>query len=150
MGHTYSKLLVHCVFATANREPYLTREVRERLWPFIGGIARANNAHALAVGGWADHAHMLLSLRPHVSVSKAMQEIKAGSSKFIHETFPALKLFKWQEGYGAFTIGVSGIDETIAYINGQEEHHRAKTYKEEFLAFLAKHNIEYDERYIWS
>ena len=104
---------------------------------------------ALAIGGVEDHVHLLISLPANMSVSKAMQLIKGGSSKWIHDTFPDKGAFAWQEGYGAFTVGVSQIADTVAYINGQEEHHRMRTFKEEFVAFLEKHDVGYDERYVW-
>ena len=115
----------------------------------MGGIARENKMKALAVGGTADHVHILLALPSTISIAKAMQLIKGGSSKWISDTFPMLRNFTWQEGYGAFSISISGIDDTIAYIQNQEEHHRGRTFEEEFLSFLKRHGIAYDERYIW-
>ena len=127
----------------------MTPQLRERLWPFMGGIARQNKMKAIEVGGVEDHVHLLLSLPSAMPVSKAMQLIKGGSSKWIHETFPEQRLFTWQEEYGAFSVSVSQLDKTIAYIKGQPEHHRKMTFQEEFLALLKKHNLEYDERYLW-
>jgi REP element-mobilizing transposase RayT len=122
----------------------LTPAIRERLWPYLGGIARENGMKTLAVGGVADHVHVLLSLPGTMSISKAMQLLKGNSSKWIHETFPALRSFAWQEGYGAFSIGVSGIDETRAYIRDQEEHHRTRTFREEVIMFLQRHGLPFD------
>ena len=139
----------HCVFSTKDRRPFITPPLRDRLWPYLGGIARENKMVALAVGGVEDHAHILLSLPATISVSKAVQLIKGGSSKWIHDTFPEHRLFSWQEGYGAFSIGISDVDRTVAYIQTQAEHHRKKDFQAEFLSFLKKHDIEYDERYIW-
>ena len=115
----------------------------------MGGIARDNKMKALAVGGVDDHVHMLLSLPSTLPISKAMQLIKGGSSKWIHDVFPTRRDFAWQEGYGAFSIGISQIDDTKQYIANQHEHHRVKSFEEEFLAFLEKHGIEYDPRYVW-
>ena len=143
--HSFSSSLHHCVFATKGREPWLTPELRERLWPYLGGIARENGMKALAIGGVADHVHMLLSLPATMSVAKAMQLLKGNSSKWIHETFTALRSFAWQEGYGAFSIGVSGIEETRAYILDQEMHHRTRTYREEVIMFLRRHGLPFDE-----
>jgi REP element-mobilizing transposase RayT len=143
--HSFSSSLYHCVFATKAREPLLTPEIRERLWPYLGGIARENGMKAIAIGGVADHVHLLLSLPATMSLSKAMQLLKGNSSKWIHETFPALRWFGWQEGYGAFSIGISGIEETCAYVRRQEEHHRTRTYREEFIAFLHRHGTPFDE-----
>src|SRR5438094_5731288 len=108
--HSFNSRLMHCIFSTKERHPWLTPAIRERLWPYLGGIARENGMKALALGGVNDHVHILLSLPATMSVSKAMQLLKGNSSKWIHETFPALRSFAWQEGYGAFSIGVSGID----------------------------------------
>jgi REP element-mobilizing transposase RayT len=110
--HSFTSSLHHCVFATKGREPWLTPDIRERLWPYLGGIARENDMKTLAIGGVADHVHILLSLSATMSISKAMQLLKGNSSKWIHEMFPWLRSFAWQEGYGAFSIGVSGIEET--------------------------------------
>jgi REP element-mobilizing transposase RayT len=137
------------VFSTKERRPLITPELRERLWPFLGGIARQNKMKAVEIGGVADHVHLLLSLPATIPISKAMQLIKGGSSKWIHETFPNQRLFAWQEEYGAFSVSVSQLDKTIAYIRGQPEHHRKLTFQEEFLMLLKKHGIEYDERYLW-
>jgi len=140
---------MHCVFSTKERHTFITPQMQQRLWPFIGGIAKENGMKALAIGGVADHVHVLLSLPATMPVAKAMQLIKGGSSKFIHETFPDMRNFAWQEGYGAFSISLSHVEQTIAYIQRQAEHHRKKTFEEEFRAFLRKHSIEYDERQMW-
>jgi REP element-mobilizing transposase RayT len=103
----------------------------------------------LAVGGVEDHAHALVAVPAVLSIAKAIQLIKGGSSKWLHETFPSLRSFAWQEGYGAFTIGVSGVDDTVAYIKRQDEHHRNRTFDEEFVAFLRRHGIQYDDRYVF-
>jgi REP element-mobilizing transposase RayT len=112
-------------------------------------IARQNKMKALEIGGVEDHVHLLLSLPATMTVSKAMQLIKGGSSKWVHETFPEHRLFAWQEEYGAFSVSVSQLEKTIEYIRGQEAHHRKMTFQEEFLALLKRHRIEYDERYLW-
>ncbi len=149
MGHTFTSCLVHCIFSTKNREPFLERDLRERLWPFIGGIARENEMRALEVGGYFDHAHILLSIPAKISIARAMQLIKAGSSKFVKETFPRAHGFAWQEGYGAFSLSISAREKTEQYIRNQEKHHKAKTFQEEFLEFLDVHGIEYDPKYVW-
>ena len=104
---------------------------------------------AIEIGGVPDHVHILLSLPSTLSIAKAMQLIKGGSSKWVHETFPEHRLFGWQVKYGAFSVSVSQLDKTIQYIKSQEEHHRKMTFKEEFLELLKKHRIEFDERYLW-
>jgi len=122
--------------------------MHERLWPFIGGIARENGMKPIEVGGVDDHVHILLSLPATMPISKAMQLIKAGSSKFVNESLSRAR-FEWQKGYGAFAIGTSAIPATVAYIRNQEEHHRTRTFQEEFISFLEKNGIEYDPRYVW-
>jgi putative transposase len=149
MPKTYTSVYVHYVFSTKNRMPVLSKEIRERLWAYMGGIARENGMVAKAVGGFEDHAHLLVSLPTTITMAKGVQLIKGGSSKWLHETFPALHDFAWQEGYGAFGACISIIPETIAYIADQEEHHRHKSFQVEYIAFLKKHEIAFDERYLW-
>ncbi len=149
MAHSYCSCLVHYVFSTRDRRKVITPELQARLWPYMGGIARENQMKALAVGGVEDHCHMLVSMPTTVSIAKGIQLIKGGSSKWVHDSFPEHREFEWQEGYGAFSIGVSGVKQTIDYIQRQEEHHRVRTFQEEFIAFLKRHEIEYDERYVW-
>jgi putative transposase len=146
---SYVSSYFHCVFSTKERRPLITSKLRERLWPFLGGIARQNKMKAVEIGGVEDHVHLLLSLPATIPISKAMQLIKGGSSKWVHEAFPNQQLFAWQEEYGAFSVSVSQLDKTIAYIRGQPEHHRKLTFQEEFLMLLKKHRVEYDERYLW-
>jgi putative transposase len=141
--HSFTSSLHHCVFATKAREPWLTHEICDRLSPYLGGVARENQMKALAIGGVAHPVHILLSLAATMSISKAMQLLKGNSSKWIHESFPALRQFAWQEGYGAFSIGIAGIDETCAYIRDQEEHHRTRTYREEVITFLQRHGLPF-------
>src|SRR3954465_16067605 len=106
--HSFTCSLHNVLFAWKGRQPLLTPDIRERLWPYLGGIARENGMKTLAIGGVSDHVHMLVSLPATLSLSKAIQLLKGNSSKWIHETFPALRAFAWQQGYGAFSIGVSG------------------------------------------
>ena len=149
MTHTYINALYHCVFSTKQRRRFITPTLQERLWPMMGGIAREQGLKALAIGGVEDHVHLLLSLSTTIPIAKAIQLIKGASSKWVHDTFPEHRLFAWQEGYGAFTIGVSQTDVTRTYIRSQPEHHRQTTFQEEFREFLKKHGIEYNEQYVW-
>jgi putative transposase len=146
---SYISAYFHYVFSTKDRQPQITPELRQRLWPFIGGIAAQNAVKPIEIGGVADHVHLLLSLPSTIPISKAAQLIKGGSSKWIHETFPDQKLFSWQEKYGAFSVSVSQLDTVVQYIRNQEEHHRKRTLQEEFLALLKNHKVEYDEKYLW-
>lgn len=139
-----------CVFSTKGRRPALSSELRDRLWPYLGGIARENRMKLLNVGGTSDHVHLLLSLPTTMAIVKGLQLIKGGSSKWISDTFSHQRDFEWQEGYGAFSISILHADDTAAYIARQEEHHRRKTFQEEYVEFLKKHGIEYDERHLWN
>jgi putative transposase len=149
MAHTYSSIIIHYAFSTKNRHNIITPDLQPRLWSYMGGIARENKMKALVIGGIKNHVHILLSLPATISIAKAIQLIKGGSSTWVSKTFSEHKNFTWREGYGAFSIGVSQKDDTIDYINNQKEHHHKKTFQEEFISFLHKHKIEYDERYIW-
>ena len=131
-SRSYISSYFHCVFSTKERRQLITPELRNRLWPFLGGIARQNKMKAIEIGGVEDHVHILLSLPSAMAISKALQLIKGGSAKWIHETFPEHRLFAWQEEYGAFSVSVSQLDKTMEYIQGQEAHHRKMTFQEEF------------------
>jgi putative transposase len=150
MSHSYVSNLMHCTFSTKERYPFIDSELESRLWPYIGGIARTNRMKAFAVGGTADHLHGLLSLPSTMSFAKAVQLIKGGSSKWVHDSFTKYKKFEWQEGYGAFSVSASQVKRTIAYIENQKEHHRKRTFQEEFRALLDKHGIQCDSRYLFA
>lgn len=143
--HTFCSCYLHCVWSTKERRPFITPELQNRLWPYLGGIARANKMIAVEIDGVEDHVHALLALPSTISISKAVQLLKGNSSKWIHETFPEHRAFEWQEGYGAFSVGISGVPATINYIKGQAEHHRKQSFKEELIDFLKKHNMPFDE-----
>ena len=149
MANSYASLFIHAVFSTHNREPVLNSNLRKRLWAYMGGIARENKIKAVSIGGTLDHAHILISIPPIVPVAKAVQLIKGGSSKWVHENFNLLRNFAWQEGYGAFSLGASQVDEVATYIARQEDHHRVRSFQEEYLSFLKEHRVEYDERCVW-
>lgn len=149
MANTYTSLHYHIVFSTKNREPWFTCENEQRVWEYLGGIARDNDMKAVQIGGHNDHIHALVAIPPALAVSRAVQLLKGASSRWIHQTFNDMAAFSWQDGYGAFTIGLSQIPETVRYIEGQREHHRLKTFQEEYMVFLRKHNVELDERYIF-
>ncbi len=123
--------------------------LQERLFPYMGGIARKNKMKLIAAGGVEDHVHLLISLPKTLDIAHAMQLIKGGSSKWIHEMFADQRLFEWQEGYGAFSIGIGEVKRTVDYINRQAEHHKKKDFKTEFISFLDRHFIEYDERFVF-
>jgi putative transposase len=141
MSHSHICCLIHVVFATAERRPAIRDEMQELLHSYLGGIARENGIRALAVGGTADHVHLLISLPRTISVAKAVQLLKSGSSKWIHENFSGTTNFAWQEGYGAFSIGVSQRANTVRYIRSQSEHHKRISFADELKKFLAVHEI---------
>jgi putative transposase len=149
MANSFISMNIHYVFSTKNRGRLIEKELQQRLWPFMGGIARQNNIIALAIGGTEDHVHMLFSLPGSISPSKAIQLIKSGSSKWVHENFPDKSGFSWQTGYAAFSVSNSNIERIIKYIQNQEEHHKAVTFQKEYLAFLKNSGINYEERYVW-
>ena len=127
----------------------LNPELRERLWPFLGGIAKQDGIKPRCIGGVADNVHLLLSLPTTVPVAKAVQLIKAGSSAWMHQTFRQLDNFSWQQGYGAFSVSVSQLPETIHCIQNQVEHHWTRTFQQEYVAFLKRHELSFDAKYLW-
>jgi REP element-mobilizing transposase RayT len=139
---------MHCVFSTKERRNLISSDLQPRLWGYIGGVARSHGMKALAVGGTENHAHLLLSMPANASVAKAMQQIKAVSSKWMRQECGESR-FAWQEGYGAFSIGAAQVNAAIAYIHRQQEHHRTRNYQAEFILFLKKNGMEYDPRYVW-
>ena len=143
--HSFVSVQIHYVWSTKSREPLLDARLRERLWPYLGGIARESKMKALAIGGAVNHVHMLISLPATISVAKAIQLLKGNSSKWIHETFSEMRSFEWQKGYGAFSVGISAINATVSYIRDQAEHHRRRTFRDEFKAMLRKHGFQFDE-----
>jgi putative transposase len=160
MANTSCSLNIHCIFSTKERAPILNPELRERLWLFLGGIAKQNGITPRRIGGVADHVHLLLSLPTTVPIAKAIQLIKAGSSAWIDQTFRQLHNFSWQQGDGAFSVSVSQLPETIHSIQNQVEHHRSRTFPQEDLAFLKRHEhstrgrllmpgLSFDDKYLW-
>ncbi len=149
MPHSFTHILIHYIFSTKDRQPFLTDDIRPRIFDYMGGIARKNDIQPQIIGGVEDHVHMLVLLPKTLSIAKAIQLIKGGTSRWIHDQFPNLGHFAWQIGYGAFSVSLSNRENVMDYIKRQKEHHRKKTFKEEFIEFLEIHNIEYDVRYIW-
>jgi putative transposase len=142
--HSFVSCLMHCVFSTKERRRLITPDLQERLYPYLGGIARENKMKALEIGGVEDHVHALISIPSTLSIAKAVQLLKGNSSKWIHETFPEKRLFEWQEGYGAFSISASGVTRTVRYIRSQKEHHAHHSFRDELIAFLQKNGIQYE------
>jgi putative transposase len=149
MAHTYASLLTHFIFSTKDRTPALVPKIAPGVHAYMGGIVKSFGAIPLLINGVSDHVHMLVSLPPTVAVAEAMRLVKTNSSKWIHEQWREHAAFAWQNGYGAFSVSRSNQDAVLAYIAGQEEHHRTVTFQEEFVAFLKRHGITFDERYVW-
>jgi REP element-mobilizing transposase RayT len=147
MSHTYVSELLHCVFSTKGRRCLIPLAKQSDLWAYLGGIARKNGFKAIAVGGTDNHVHLLVSLPATMPLAKAMQLLKGGSSKWMNDS--GENGFAWQQGYGAFSVGISQQADTISYICSQAEHHHKRGFEEEFLAFLRKHGIEYDPTHVW-
>ncbi len=136
MAGTYSQILLHIVFSTRHRNPWITPDIAARPYPYIGGIIRAEKGVLFDIGGVEDHVHMYFRRRPDAAVSDLMRTVKSRSSKWVHDTFPELGSFAWQEGYSAFSVSKSQEESVKKYIAGQAEHHRKESFKSELLRFL--------------
>ncbi len=149
MANTYTQLYVHIVFTVQNRQSLLNSEWREELFKYITGIVKNREQKLLAINGTADHVHIFVGITPTIAVSDLVRDIKAGSSGFINEKRWVHGKFNWQEGFGAFTHSHREIDSVIKYIQNQQEHHRKKTFKEEYLDMLKAFSVNYDDRYVF-
>jgi putative transposase len=149
MPGTYSQLLLHIVFSTKGRTAWITPDVAERLYPFIGGIVRAEKGVLYAIGGVGDHVHLYVRWRPDGAVSDLMRAVKSRSSKWVHDTYPTLAAFNWQEGYSVFSVSKSQEEAVKAYIAKQAEHHNQEDFKSEHLRLLRANGVTFDERYVF-
>jgi REP-associated tyrosine transposase len=149
MAQSLVCLNYHLIFSTKRREPILLDAIRPRLYEYVGGILRSRRSILIAAGGMPDHTHWLVSLHQQTSVADILREMKASSSKWLHDLSPEMSHFAWQAGYAAFAVSYSNLTTVEAYIRGQAEHHRTISFQEELLAFLRRHGIVYDERYLW-
>jgi REP element-mobilizing transposase RayT len=149
MANTFYRMHCHLVFSTKSRRPFLQGEAKSRVWAYLGGISNENGVKPVAIGGMDDHVHLLLEIPPKYAPSKIVQVLKGGSSKWIHDTFLELRAFGWQDGYGLFAVSKSNVSDVIEYITHQEEHHRQRTFEDEFRSLLERHGIEFDERYLF-
>jgi putative transposase len=148
MAHTYTSLFYHIVFSTKGRTPWLFDAQKDRMNAYLAATLDKMACHSLLVGAVANHVHLLCSVPPKLAVAKVVQEIKSNSSGWFHEEFRRAA-FAWQEGYGAFTVSPPQTGRVIKYIQNRDEHHRMKSFEEEYLGFLKKARIAYDERYVW-
>lgn len=149
MAGTHQQLLYHIVFSTKNRKPYLADDHRDTVFAYMAGIARNLDGFALQVGGWVDHAHLLVRIPAKIAVSDFVGRLKANTSKHINDTSGEIRKFGWQDGFGAFSVSTSQKDNVAAYIRNQVQHHAKESFKEEYVRLLDKHEVEYDRRYLW-
>ena len=150
MAQTLVSLMVHVIFSTKNRAPVIRPEIEPELFAYIGGILKNNESRLLDAGGTADHVHLLISQSKNAAISSLMKDVKKDSSSWIKTKGNGFRNFHWQDGYGAFSIGQSNVDEVKRYIARQKEHHRKRSFQEELIQFLEEYGIEYDERYLWN
>ena len=149
MPQSFSAVYLHVVFSTKDRRPLITADVSLRLHEYLAGVARGNDCRLTAVGGVADHVHLLVSLGRKITIADLLREVKAGSSRWVHDTFPEMSGFAWQSGYGAFSVSASMLGRVTAYIETQAEHHTTQTFQDEYRELLRRHGVEWDERYVW-
>jgi len=148
MPSTHLSLNYHLIFSTKHRETWIAKSWRDRLHEYMGGVIKGLNGIPLAVGGVSDHVHLLIGMRATHTISNVLRELKSESSRWVHATI-RVPGFAWQEGYAAITVSPSQIEEVRAYVLNQEEHHRTRTFQEEYREFLVKCGIEYDEKFLW-
>jgi len=149
MPQSLSLVLVHLVFSTKDRVALIGPGVRASLHAYIAEVARNMDCLCLRVGGTADHVHVMLSLARTVSISDVVQRLKTTSSLWMKDRAPEFRVFSWQRGYGAFSVGPGDQEALLKYIDEQEEHHKGRTFQDEYRAFLKKYNMKYEERYVW-
>ena len=146
MGNTYTQLIYHVVFSTKHRAPLITSEIRTGLYDYMGGIVQKQGGSLLQIGGMPDHVHLLARFPARTSISDMVRAIKGGSSHWLGQSGHQ---FRWQDGYGAFSVSHSRIPAVRHYIEAQEEHHAQRTFKDELLTLLRKHQIDFEERYLF-
>jgi REP element-mobilizing transposase RayT len=149
MANTYSQIYIQIVFAVNGRQNLIDKSHREEVHKYITGIVQKREQKMLAIFANPDHIHLFVGMKPNISISDLVRDVKAGSSNFINDTDWINKKFNWQNGFGAFSYSRSHIDRVVKYILNQEEHHKKQTFKAEYLDFLKKFEVEYDERYLF-
>jgi REP element-mobilizing transposase RayT len=147
MSDTFSNLSVHVVFSTKNRIPMMTKRLRQRVFPYIGGIIKGLGGTVISIGGMPDHAHVVARLPTNMCVADFVRDVKADSSKWVNEQSTDLE-FAWQRGYGAFSISQSVVASVARYVRNQERHHRLRSFEEELKMLLTRHGIDFDENYL--
>jgi putative transposase len=149
MPQSLSMIIVHIVFSTKDRFPYLNPTIRSHLYAYLATVACNSNCETYRVGGTGDHMHFALRLARTIAIADLVEELKISSSRWLKTQQPELRRFSWQRGYGAFSISQNELDALVAYIGSQQEHHGVKTFQEEYLTLLKKHGVQCDERYLW-
>lgn len=148
MANTYSQCFYHIVFSTKERVKFISPDIEQRVWAYIGGILKNHDMTAVMIGGIDDHIHVLVLAKPSIAPSRIAQLIKGESSKWIHTEFPRLWKFAWQDGYAVFTVNKSIVPSVVDYIKHQRGHHSTKAFEVEYRELLKLHEIDYDERYL--
>jgi putative transposase len=149
MPQSLSKLYVHLIFSTQRRDRLLAPSVRGPLHAYLATVLKNQDCPALKIGGTSDHAHLLFRLSKNLALAEVVEKVKTSSSKWLKTQAKALQSFYWQNGYGGFSVGPAEVDSVAAYIEGQEEHHRVVSFRDEYRRFLKEYGVEYDERYVW-
>ena len=149
MANTYTQLLIQGIFAVKGRECLISREWKDELYKYITGIVRNKNQRLLCINGVNDHIHILIGLKPDIAISDLIRDVKNNSTDFINERRFVKGKFSWQRGFGAFSYSNSQMDRVVKYIMNQEKHHQKRNFREEYLEFLQKFGVEYDERYLF-
>ena len=149
MGQSLVRNYLHIVFSTKHRQPFIQPPVEEELHNYLGGICNRLDCQSIRVGGYTDHIHILCKLSQKIALMKLVEEVKSHSSRWMKTKGEEYDNFYWQNGYGAFSVNPSQVDNVIAYINNQHKHHNKQTFQDEYRAILKKYEVEYDERYVW-
>ena len=149
MPQSLSRVILHIIFSTKDREPWLDSNVRPRMHAYLATICRDVGGEFVHVGGVADHVHIVTTLPRTLSQAQLIEQIKKTSSKWIKAVDTRYRAFAWQRGYGAFSVSPSQLDAVLQYIDGQKEHHRTRTFQEEYRELLRKHGVDFEERYVW-
>ena len=149
MGQSLVKNYIHIIFSTKNRYPFIKQKYEEELFKYIGGVCKALNCPPIQIGGYLDHVHILCLLNKNISIAKLLEELKTDSSKWMKKRSKELSNFYWQDGYGAFSVNPSQVETVVTYIQKQQEHHKAKSFQDEYRAFLKKYKVDYKEEFVW-
>lgn len=149
MPQSLNRIYIHIVFSTKNREPFISDDIKDELFDYLGGICKNLECNPLQVDGYKDHVHILCQLSKKITLIKLLEDVKSSSSRWIKTKDHKFSNFYWQSGYGAFSVNPTEIETVKNYIQNQEEHHRVKSFQDEYRAFLKKYDVQYNEEYVW-